>query len=217
MREQQYLPNIFVEDCGLLIQAVPYNTAIYEFGTYTGSSGKIFMDMAAKYNPGIKSLLSFDSFNGLPEEDPKIQWVNPDWPVGEFDSREHFKVDTVEGVISKLNEKWQDCKIPYSFVAGFYDKTLTDELARNIKERGHLAGFIHIDCDIYSSTITVLDWLFKHDLVVPNAIFRFDDLLDPPMWEAGESLALKEVSEKYKLKWDRQGLNIFLYRGRHES
>jgi hypothetical protein len=216
MREQQYLPNISVEDCNLFIQATPHNSSIYEFGTYTGSSAKIFMDMAAKYNPGIMTLVSFDSFNGLPEEDKKIQWVNPDWPVGEFDSREHFKVSSVDEVIEKLKEKWKDCNIPVEFVPGFYDKTLTDDLARRIKYDGpsYLAGFIHIDCDIYSSTITVLDWLFRNDLVVPNAIFRFDDLLDPPMWEAGESLALKEVIEKYNLKFDRFGLNVFVYRGR---
>jgi hypothetical protein len=201
--------------------ALPFQASpsgyVFEFGTYTGSSMSIWMDMANKYNPNIKGFIAFDSFEGLPEEDAKIVWRNPDWKVGEFDSRDYFKVKTPEEVQEKLLDKWkpytQDKNTYIEFITGFYEKSLTDELGKHFQLDGKVCSFCHIDVDIYLSAKQCLDWLFRNNLVVPNAVFRFDDLLDTNMWVDGESLALKEVTEQYNLKWDRIGLNVFLYRG----
>jgi hypothetical protein len=44
----------------------------------------------------------------------------------------------------------------FKFIQVFYENSLNDDLAKNLKP----AIFIDIDCDIYTSTIQVLDFIF---------------------------------------------------------
>ena len=54
---------------------------------------------------------------------------------------------------------------------GFYDKSLTAETKRRLGlER---AAIVNIDCDLYESAITVLDWIT--DLLVQGTVLVFDD------------------------------------------
>lgn len=91
-------------------------------------------------------------------------------------------------------------------VPGFYDKTLNDETKQRIRiER---AAAIMIDCDLYESTVPVLD--FITDLVGQGTIIIFDD------WyryegrpDKGEQRACNEWLEKNPqielLKYWQQG------------
>ena len=59
---------------------------------------------------------------------------------------------------------------------------------------------MNIDCDLYSSTKTVLEHLYQQ--IVKNTIIRFDDLLPSPLspypnWMNGEWKALSEWVEKF--------------------
>jgi len=37
---------------------------------------------------------------------------------------------------------------------------------------------IDVDSDIYSSAVTVLDWMFKHEKVRPGTVIGYDDWMD---------------------------------------
>ena len=57
-------------------------------------------------------------------------------------------------------------------------------------------GFVHIDVDLYSSTVTVLDFIKK--FLVPGTVILFDDwYCFAPGREMGERKALSEFLKKY--------------------
>jgi len=74
----------------------------------------------------------FDSFEGLPNR----------WRDGY--RKGHFEVSELPEVLPNVN-----------LIEGWFDETLPNF----IKEHDKSAGFIHIDCDLHSSTETVFDVL----------------------------------------------------------
>ncbi|GAH13307.1 unnamed protein product, partial [marine sediment metagenome] len=78
---------------------------------------------------------------------------------------------------------------------GWYNKTLKKPCGN-----GKLS-FIHIDCDLYESTLDVLEYC--KDYLQQGTVILFDD------WYAfkgdnnsGERKAFKEINDKYGLKWN---------------
>ena len=69
---------------------------------------------------------------------------------------------------------------------GWFDQSLPPWLAEN---PGPVA-FIHVDCDLYSSTKTIFDLLA--DRMVPGTIILFDEYFNYPNWEQHEYRALQE-------------------------
>jgi hypothetical protein len=55
-----------------------------------------------------------------------------------------------------------------------------------------------IDCDLYSSTVTVLQAC--NDVIVPGTILKFDEVFGFELWREHEYKALQE----WLLKYDRQ-------------
>lgn len=116
----------------------------------------------------------FDSFEGLPE-----YWVSGH-SEGVFDQK---------GEIPKAPEN-------VSFVKGWFDKTLEPFLA---KTKGHVS-FLHMDADLYSSTIYVLEEL--KDRIMPGTIIVFDEynfFLDPTF---AEEKAFKEFTQNHGIKFE---------------
>jgi hypothetical protein len=193
----------------------------YEFGVCTGKAIDIVLAMTEEkdYWPEItkkidkpfKGVLGFDSFTGLPKENAKV-WNNPEWPEGAFNSLEVFKVNTVSEVITKLREMWSKYYTKIDLVPGFYSDSLTEFLADCLQDKK--ASFVHIDCDIYQSTIECMDWIISNDLALIDSIWRFDDWISTPEWTAGESLAMLEISHRYNLKWNRLSTNMFQFKGK---
>jgi hypothetical protein len=104
---------------------------------------------------------AFDSFAGLPETGPD-EW-HENWAKGSYACAEdQFKANIAsEGV--DLRE--------VITVPGFYDKSLTPAVkkAHNLTR----AAIVTVDCDLYESTMSVLD--FVTDLLVQGTILVFDD------------------------------------------
>lgn len=67
------------------------------------------------------------------------------------------------------------------------------------------ASFIHMDCDLYSSTKCVLEILGER--VVPGTIIVFDEYHNYPGWEHGEYLAWMEFSLAKGIKYQYIGFN----------
>ena len=116
-----------------------------------------------------KIIYGFDSFEGLPE----------DW---RYDLRKgNFNVN---GNLPHVNENVR-------LVKGWFNETLP-EFVRTHPEP---CAFIHVDCDLYSSTKTIFDNLKNQ--IVPGTVIAFDEYFNYPGWQEGEYKAFAEfVAEK---------------------
>jgi O-methyltransferase len=120
-----------------------------EFGVFEGDS--IRQWCALNQNAGSR-FFGFDSFEGLPE----------DWHSGK--RKGAFSTD---GKIPEI----ADHRV--SFVAGWFQKSLRDFLA-SYHPQSQIV--IHIDCDLYSSTLYCLTTL--DPVISPGTLIVFDDFFD---------------------------------------
>jgi hypothetical protein len=119
-------------------------------------------------------VVGFDSFEGLPED-----W-RPGFPKGFFSP-------TIP--ISRI------AAIPnVSLVIGLYADTLPE-----FDFGGYHIGLVHIDCDLYSSTATVLDWLGPW--LKPGVIVLFDEYHGYTGAEFHEQRAWLEWTAQTGITW----------------
>jgi len=110
-----------------------------------------------------EKVFGFDSFQGLPE----------DW-TGQF-PKGAFKQEELPAVGKNVE-----------LVVGLFE----DTLPRFLHEHSGPAAFLHVDCDLYSSTRTVFTQLA--DRIQNGCVIVFDEYFNYPGWEEGEHKAFKE-------------------------
>jgi predicted O-methyltransferase YrrM len=113
-----------------------------------------------------RTVVGFDVFSGLPET-----W-RTGFPAGEFAQHE---VPDVPGA---------------QVVVGLFEDELPGFLARNEEQ----IAFMHVDCDLYSSTKTVLDLCGER--LAPDTVLVFDEFFNYPGWRQHEFRAWTEFIEK---------------------
>lgn len=123
--------------------------------------------------------VGFDSFEGLPEiTDIDKQ---PIWEKGKLAYAERLFIDTVLSHGIPRNRVMT--------IRGFYDTSLTLKLANSLLPKK--AAVIYIDCDLYTSTVSVLNWIPQFLQI--GTVVVFDDWncfhADP---ERGERRAWRE-------------------------
>jgi Macrocin-O-methyltransferase (TylF). len=133
----------------------------------------LFLEFGVKKGETIRELATmtpltvhgFDSFQGLPED-----WSGTSLRKGRF------------------NKQGKLPKVPSNVVLhpGLFEETLP-EFVRNYKEP---VAYMHIDCDIYSSTKTILDHL--NDRIIPGSVIVFDEYFNYPNWQQHEYKAFQE-------------------------
>ena len=138
-----------------------------EFGVFRGET---FRNAIRAAQQGFRAtragrfpgrFIAFDSFAGLPHVESMGDGVNP-YGRGEFAaSRIEF-----EKTLGRLHER-----VAVEVVAGWFDETLTDQTAARLGM--HRAAFVNIDCDLYESTVTVLNFITP--LLQTGTILYFDD------------------------------------------
>jgi len=153
-----------------------------EFGVWKGKSFISAYKFAKLFNLKNMNFYAFDSFKGLPviygSEREKFK-------EGMF----HCSVKTFKENLSRNNIDINKVKI----IEGWYNDTLnkTTKKKLGIKE----AAIIMIDCDLYASTVPVLD--FITDYLVAGTIIIFDEWFafkgDP---NKGEQRAVNEWLKK---------------------
>jgi hypothetical protein len=156
-----------------------------EFGVFNGSSLSSMFLTAKKL--GVKMrFFGFDAFQGLPKgaenEDDGV------WKKG-FYACSYRKMQECL-TRKKINSK------EITFVKGWYNKTLTSKRAKKLGIKN--IGIIFIDCDTYSSSKSVLNFLGP--LIKKEAIICFDDwkINDLDIKGMGEYKAFNEFLEKNK-------------------
>lgn len=163
--------------------------SLIEFGVYRGGSLAEFTHLYDEF--GIeKKFFGFDSFVGLPKETEDAN--NPDyWHEGGFND---VSFDGVKQMLPHVKIK-----------PGFFKDSLNDETLAEVRQ--HEIGILHVDCDLYSSTIDVLEWVIQNNLLVDGTIVIYDDwgghyYHKVGEYECGEGRAHKEMCEKYDLDFE---------------
>jgi hypothetical protein len=140
-----------------------------EFGVFTGGTIRF---MARRIKPRV--IHGFDSFEGLPE-----RWSG--FSLGQ----------------SAFHRGGRQPRVPANvrLYPGWFDATLPEWLKNNPGP----AAFIHVDCDIYSSTRTILTLLA--DRIAPGTIILFDEYFNYPNWEQHEYKAFQEFVAARNLRY----------------
>jgi hypothetical protein len=142
-----------------------------EFGVFKGAS----INRLANIKPDIV-FYGFDSFVGLPEA-----W-NMGAPRGAF---------SLKGELPPVRKN-------VKLIKGFYDDTLPSFVNNNA---GRSIAFMHIDCDLYSSTKTVLR--LTKELMRDGTIILLDEFFNFPDWRnRGEFKAFAEFIEESKFEFE---------------
>ncbi len=153
------------------------------------SSGGLFLEFGVFQGESInfcakilkdKTFYGFDSFEGLPEV----------W--GGKEAKGHFNLG---GKLPKVSKNVRLCK-------GWFNESLPPFL----KETSGDIAFLHIDCDLYSSTKTVFDLLAKR--IRPGTVIVFDEYINYPNWQKHEFKAFQEFVKKHKVEYDYLALGI---------
>ncbi len=178
----------FFKNCIKTLQKIkgPEIGDYLEFGVFNGNSiGSMYI--AAK-ELGLKStrLFGFDAFEGLPagseNEDDGV------WKKGFYTcSFEQMNQCLIKRNVNPNEITW---------IKGWYDQTLNEELIR--KYSLGKFGIVFIDCDTYSSSKTVLDFIAA--LIKEPLIICFDDwkLNDLDVKGMGEYKSFNEFLETNK-------------------
>jgi hypothetical protein len=140
-----------------------------EFGVFTGNTIRM---MADAYQ-GAGPVYGFDSFEGLPEKWRDIGGDSHVLGKGGFNMSGNPPFAETEKI------KW---------VPGWYEKSIPLFVQNRKHEK---ISFIHVDCDLYSSTRTIfkeLDAWLK-----PGVVIVFDELMNYPEYREHEIKALFEL------------------------
>lgn len=140
-------------------------------------SGKSIRLLAAQTTQPV---YGFDSFEGLPER----------WRDG-YDAG-HFKVQSPPEVPNNVE-----------LVKGWFNETLPPFLEVHREP----IRFLHVDCDLYSSTQSVLECC-KNQMVTGTVIL-FDEYFNYPGWQDGEHRALVEFSNRHQIHFRYIAYNKF--------
>jgi hypothetical protein len=134
-----------------------------EFGVYRGDSFAVayrafqrerarraaFFEESLEHHPAVQTrprFFAFDSFAGLPEGPAARQ---RDYAVGAYACPQ----DKFSQNIARMGVNLKDVVL----VPGFYDRSLTHEMQEQHELRR--AAVVMIDCDLYESTVPVLNFL----------------------------------------------------------
>lgn len=149
-----------------------------EFGVFKGGSLIQFHNLIEENKLDKIRLFAFDAFQGLPNSEGNT------FKEGEF----YFPK---ESFLKRIKKAGVDLK-KVIIVEGFFDKSLTDGVKK--EHQLNKAAIIHVDCDLYTSTVDVLR--FCDGLVQKGTILIFDDYLsfqkEQDASQFGEEKAFKE-------------------------
>jgi len=119
-----------------------------------------------------RTVYGFDSFEGIPE-----YWNGN--PIGAFAQRKLPKVPpNVE------------------FKVGMFDDTIPHFLNTNDDP----VAFLHVDCDLYSSTVTIFDAFGGR--LQPGSIVLFDEYYNFPRWQQHEYKAFHEFVTRSGVEYE---------------
>lgn len=139
--------------------------SILEFGTANGYSF-VKMLYATKYLKVQDRITvhAFDSFEGLSSPDPE--------DLNLMSQKLDFKAGDYRGNYEELEEYCRRRYTNYRIHNGYFESTLTEDFLSTLKTE--LPILVWIDCDYYSSTLTVMERLVPY--LPSGCVVYFDDI-----------------------------------------
>jgi hypothetical protein len=153
----------------LALASAPPQGHCMEFGVFAGGTIRFIGKRLSD-----RTVHGFDSFEGLPEP-----WAGYSFGRRAFDTK--GRLPRVPSNV-RLHRGWFE-----------------DVLPEWLRTHSGPAAFMHIDCDLYSSTRTVLKLL--GDRIVPGTIILFDEYFNYPNWEQHEFKAFQEFVAERAIKY----------------
>lgn len=144
-----------------------------EFGVFTGGTIRFIA-----HHIGSQTIHGFDSFEGLPEPWAGFNLGSKAFDLGGRLPRVPANVELHRGYFDTSLPKWLD------------------------NHPGAVA-FVHIDCDLYSSTRTILQLLAPR--LAKGAVILFDEYFNYPNWEQHEFKAFQEFVSEFAVKYSYLG------------
>jgi len=150
-----------------------------QFGVFQGLTARFI----TRFLPPERRLHLFDSFEGLPED-----WVST-VPKGAFNVG--GKVPKVDLSVCNIYKGW------FSNTVGPFAET-----------HGRPLSFLHLDADLYSSTMDVLRGL--NQLIVPGTILLFDEYIFQGKEHEHEALLdwSKEFGRTFEYLWRSENIQV---------
>lgn len=157
------------------IKSVLENTEgdVLEFGV----SGGVSLGQFGELFPD-RQIFGFDSFEGLPD----------DWAL-----------TVKKGAYAIPREKIKRVPLNATLVEGWFEHSVPRFLETFQRE----IALIHIDCDIYSSTVTVLNSL--SDRIRPGCVIEFDEYFNYSGWRHHEWKAWQEFVDLHTIQYEYIG------------
>ena len=150
-------------------------------GALTPKSGGGYMD---KY-------FAFDSFEGWPDDTNVTE--HPQYSAG--------GAKTSELEFLKLLTSYGQSTERVELIKGFYERSLTKDLATRFINENVTASLVTVDCNLYESYKSVFAWLDQ--FLQPGTVLYLDDLntfrAQP---DQGPKLAFKEYKEQTKWEFE---------------
>lgn len=140
-----------------------------EFGVFSGGTIRFIANHIGK-----NTVHGFDSFEGLPEA-----WGGFNLGHKAFDLQ--GRLPRVPNNV-ELHRGW-----------------FQDSLPLWLSDHSGAVAFVHIDCDIYSSTQVILSLLAER--IVPGTVILFDEYFNYPNWEQQEYKAFQEFVGDQSVKY----------------
>lgn len=151
-----------------------------EFGVFSGQT----INLMARQTSGI--VHGFDSFQGLPE----------DWHIGTVPGAPANSRTIVKETFD-LQGNFPPVLANVMLHKGWFNETLPAFLQHlpPVGSPGSAVSLLHIDCDLYGSTVTVLDSLASR--IIPGTVIVFDELVNFPEFRNHELKALYEFASNH--------------------
>lgn len=146
----------------------------FEFGCFSGRTFSAAINSARFLNLKF-DFFAFDSFMGLPETDEDNIFKKEQFKFSKNDFKKIIKKNS--GVL--LDDK--------NIIEGFYENSLKTQKAQNLPS----PGIVYLDCDLYTSTISALNFLKSK--LANGSVLLFDDYYCYPVNKnAGQKKAINE-------------------------
>jgi hypothetical protein len=166
-------------------QPIANKGLLMEFGVF---QGRTVNEIATKYDS--LTVYGFDSFVGLPE-----RWDRTDgnFPAGMFNLNGNYPAVRNNVVLVK---GWYNESLPQFIFAQQMMATIRKEPVPKVV-------FLHIDCDLYSSTKLIFDTLYQTNMLNWQVVVVFDELVNYSTYREHEIKAFYEFLQysNYSVKW----------------
>jgi hypothetical protein len=175
----------------------PIEGYYFEFGCNEANTFRMAYDYFKFFN---LTYVAFDSFKGLPkiEEIDKVE-IFQEGKLA-FSKKEFERICKKKGI--------DDDKL--IIIEGFYENSLNKELVNRLSLKK--AAVIYIDCDLYTSTVPVLNFIVN--FLQPGTLIFFDD------WNCfygDPDRGQKKAFDKFKLKNPNLVFEEFISNGESKS